>query len=500
MSTAVVSAPLRVVVIDDAADLRELLRIALSRGGMSVVGEAGDGLAGIEAVRTGRPDVVLLDLSMPVMDGLEALPHIRALAPAARIIVLSGFGATELTQRALDAGADGYLQKGVSLGRILDHIREMTATRPPDLPPPGSSVDDSSEASSAVGETGHAPDSLDPIPDDPDWGNVLARAPFGLIELSSDQPHRLVRSNGAAREILARGPMLPGTPLQQICPDLATAIDENRMRGDIDFEASTGISVVQVSLRPSGESLVVYLREVSDEVGVLRSAVATMAHEIRGPVGVLSGVAETLALVGDGELDAALRERLMATAQRQARMLESITADLLTAAQIQRGTLRIEPSTLDAVRLIENVIQDHYPESVTIEAGDRRLVVADALRLEQMIGNLLSNAHKYGQPPIVVRTRASVSHPALLCIDVQDSGPGVSAEFESRLFREFSRASGTVVAGTGLGLHVVRSLAQAQGGTVSYSTGPNGGAVFTLTLQAKGTSNAGARSLGEARV
>jgi DNA-binding NarL/FixJ family response regulator len=122
-ATAARIRPVRVVIIDDTYDLRELLRLALTRGGMDVVGEAGDGLAGIEAVRSERPDVVLLDLSMPVMDGLEALPSIRRLVPEAKIIVLSAFGATHLSERALASGADGYLQKGMSLKRILEYVR-----------------------------------------------------------------------------------------------------------------------------------------------------------------------------------------------------------------------------------------------------------------------------------------------------------------------------------------------------------------------------------------
>ena len=121
--TAPRTRPVRVVIIDDTYDLRELLRMALIRGGMDVVGEAGDGLAGIEAVRLQRPDVVLLDLSMPVMDGLEALPSIRRLVPAAKIIVLSGFGATRMSKLALATGADGYLQKGMSLKQILEYVR-----------------------------------------------------------------------------------------------------------------------------------------------------------------------------------------------------------------------------------------------------------------------------------------------------------------------------------------------------------------------------------------
>ena len=82
--------PVRAVVIDDTSDIRELLSTVLTRSGMDVVGEAGDGRAGVDVVRAQRPDVVLLDLAMPVMDGVEALPIIRALVPDARIIVLVG--------------------------------------------------------------------------------------------------------------------------------------------------------------------------------------------------------------------------------------------------------------------------------------------------------------------------------------------------------------------------------------------------------------------------
>jgi signal transduction histidine kinase len=474
--------PQRVVIIDDTADLRDLLRIAFGRGGMQVVGEAGDGLAGIEAVRTRKPDVILLDLSMPVMDGLEALPHIRALAPEARIVVLSGFGATELAERALKVGADGYLQKGVSLAKILDYVRDLTAGRPTD---PASHITPAAEARLAPVDADSDPAAQhDPVLDSVRWWDVLTRAPFGIVELGAERPYRLVRMNGAARDLLAHDPIPPGTPMQEVSPELADAIAENRLRGDVDFEAGTGIDLVRVSLRPSGASLVVYLQPIADDVGKLRSAIATTAHEIRGPVTVLCGVAETLTTVGDSDLDATLLTRMMASVQRQSRMLDSITTDLLTAAQIQRGTLRVEPRALDPIALVETLIQDRYPGSVTIEVGDRRPVLADPLRLGQMIGNLLSNAHKYGRPPIVLRARPSADHPELLCIDVEDNGDGVAPEFQAQLFREFSRASGTAAAGTGLGLHVVRTLAEAQGGTVSHSAAPGGGAVFTLCLQA----------------
>ena len=74
--------PVRAVVIDDTSDIRDLMSMVLTRSGMEVVGEAGDGRAGVDVVRAERPDVVLLDLAMPVMDGMEALPLIRELVPA----------------------------------------------------------------------------------------------------------------------------------------------------------------------------------------------------------------------------------------------------------------------------------------------------------------------------------------------------------------------------------------------------------------------------------
>ena len=134
-AVALVPRPIRVVVIDDTEDLRFLLQAALTRAGIDVVGEAANGRAGIDAVRETQPDVVLLDLAMPVMDGRAALPHIRRAAPSARIVVLSGFGADLLADEVLALGADGYIEKGHSLRRIVQYVEDAAAapeiTRPP---------------------------------------------------------------------------------------------------------------------------------------------------------------------------------------------------------------------------------------------------------------------------------------------------------------------------------------------------------------------------------
>lgn len=99
----------RAVIIDDTDGLHELLRLVLVCAGCHVVGEAADGRAGIRLVENQHPNAILLDLSMPVMDALQALSEIRRSCPTVTIIVLSGFDEEHLTATVLHTGADTYV-------------------------------------------------------------------------------------------------------------------------------------------------------------------------------------------------------------------------------------------------------------------------------------------------------------------------------------------------------------------------------------------------------
>lgn len=130
---------LGVLVVDDVADIRLLLRLALEGDGrFEIVGEAGDGSEAIDAAGRLRPDVVLLDLAMPVMDGLEALPGIRAQSPESKIVILSGFNARELSAEALSLGASSYMEKGEIADRLVPHIlQHFPGHQDPRQPNPG---------------------------------------------------------------------------------------------------------------------------------------------------------------------------------------------------------------------------------------------------------------------------------------------------------------------------------------------------------------------------
>jgi PAS domain S-box-containing protein len=118
----------RVLLADDAPDLRLLLRRHMRRvPALEVVAEASDGRQAVDLATEHRPDVVVLDLGMPRVDGLQAASEIRELLPEARIIVLSGYPAEAMRAPALAAGADEYVEKSGDLAAIVAAIAAPTA-------------------------------------------------------------------------------------------------------------------------------------------------------------------------------------------------------------------------------------------------------------------------------------------------------------------------------------------------------------------------------------
>ena len=122
----------RTVLVDDVADLRLLVRVLLADSeSFEVVGEAADGADGLRVTRRVRPDLVLLDLAMPVMDGLEFLAAAHTLEHRPVIVVLSGFAADSTAVAAIGAGADGYLEKNDMVGSLLPRLQTVLAGHRP---------------------------------------------------------------------------------------------------------------------------------------------------------------------------------------------------------------------------------------------------------------------------------------------------------------------------------------------------------------------------------
>lgn len=126
-----VTAQPTVVVVDDAPDVRRLLRTRLRLSGrFEVVGEGADGDQAVALAEQHRPTLMLLDVSMPGADGLEALPRVLAASPRTRVVVFSGFEEHGLADRALALGATAFLEKAVPLDEVVDRLLDLVGEEP----------------------------------------------------------------------------------------------------------------------------------------------------------------------------------------------------------------------------------------------------------------------------------------------------------------------------------------------------------------------------------
>lgn len=115
----------RILLADDTADVRLLLRLILeATGSFTVVAEATNGHEAVSLAEAHLPDIILLDLAMPVMDGLQALPEILRRSPASKVVILSGFSAERVAEQAIGLGAHTYMEKGTP---APDMVRRLVA-------------------------------------------------------------------------------------------------------------------------------------------------------------------------------------------------------------------------------------------------------------------------------------------------------------------------------------------------------------------------------------
>ncbi len=160
---------IRVVVSDDHPVVRQGLRSFLEAQGFDVVGEAADGAAAVEVVRRERPDVLLTDLVMPGVDGIEAIRRLRADGPPVGILVLTSFSGADQVIPAIQAGADGYLLKDAGPAALDGAIRAVHRGEPLLAPEAAAVV-----MARVAGEGGAAAPAA-PAADHPDLERLTAR-------------------------------------------------------------------------------------------------------------------------------------------------------------------------------------------------------------------------------------------------------------------------------------------------------------------------------------
>jgi PAS domain S-box-containing protein len=199
--------------------------------------------------------------------------------------------------------------------------------------------------------------------------------------------------------------------------------------------------------------------------------VAVASHELRTPLTAVLGFASTLLNHWERIADEEKREHIELI-EGQARRLSRLADDLLTMSKIEAGALELRTEAVEVAGALRGAASAFGDHDVQVRVEEGLTALADPDHLEQIVMNYLSNAVKYGAPPVVIDARRRHRWAEIV---VADHGEGVPEDFVPRLFGKFAQAarvrSGS---GTGLGLSIVRGLARAQGGDAWYEPGSPG--------------------------
>ncbi|HZT53530.1 MAG TPA: ATP-binding protein, partial [Gaiellaceae bacterium] len=219
--------------------------------------------------------------------------------------------------------------------------------------------------------------------------------------------------------------------------------------------------------------------------------VSLVSHELRSPMAAVIGAARTLQDRWR-VLTASQRDSFLALIGDETARLAALVADVLDTSRIEAGTFSYRFEDVDLQRLVEDAVEaaalaQHEVHVVASVHGPLPRIRGDRARLRQVLANLIDNAVKYSPEGGEVRVSASASN-GTVRIAVQDEGPGIPPSQQERIFEKFGRAEvpGGSKPGTGLGLFIARSIAEAHGGSLEVSSGPEPGSTFTLTLPAGG--------------
>jgi PAS domain S-box-containing protein len=473
--------PIRVLLADDTESVRLLLRGTLEASrAFEVVGEAGDGAQAVEMAAALQPDMVLLDLAMPVLGGMEAIPQIRRRAPDARVVVVSGYAPDRMGTQALEVGAAAFLEKQQRPGELLASLLQTwksTQPRPPLEPPAGErfrpAFEEAPLATALVG-----------LDDRVQWANAAwcRLTGYAIDELAAltvaELTHPEDRDEAAAgRRAVGAGEV----PVHEA---------ETRL---LRPDSRTAWALITCSA--VGHGLVVQMVDVTERKrqlldltrsnGELSSFAFLAAHELKSPLQAISGFAALLDRAFGPALDPHAQEFVGWIVGGAARM-NALVEDLLAYCAVDSDDAGSEDVELDEV--LAGCLEELDPEisrrGAVVTAGPLPVVTGDPVQLAQLVRNLVSNAIKFVPEGRVPEVHVSAERGAeVWTVTVADNGIGVEDESRDRIFAMFERLHPRErFKGTGIGLSICKRIVERRGGRIWVEVNPDGGSRFRFTL------------------
>jgi signal transduction histidine kinase len=511
--------PESVLVVDDDSAIRSVLSEILSREGYQVR-VAENGAQALDGMRLDRPDVVVLDLMMPVMSGWEVLVAADQDLSLREIpILVASAMAAPVAGPERHGGVRSCLAKPLDIPALLEALRAATMPCPPSIVPrPGDSAADLNAHHLRVLMVEDSPDDADLIQAElrrakytihavrvatkSDYVEALEREPWDVI--LSDIELIAFSGVGALEILISRGLDIPFVVVSgTVGEDVAVGFMK---AGAQDFfpkrHLSRLASAVAREVRAAGRrrdelaersraaaELERLLCDLRAAVKVRDDFLSIASHELKTPLTSLQLEVQLLqrSLARDGVASVAEKlEVKLATLARQITRLTTLVNDLLDVARHAPGESAIQPEPMDLQDVVRGVLakcEDFIRSSGSMLAVSTASVKGswDPQRIESVVRNLLLNAVKYGEGrPIEVMLDKEGATARLI---IADHGIGIASEEQKRIFEKFERAVPLEhFGGFGLGLWSARQAVVAHGGEIRCESRKGSGSKFTVLL------------------
>lgn len=504
----------RILVVDDDGGSRGALDALLSADGF-VTSTAADGEAALAEARRGLPDIVLTDLQMPLMDGVELCRRLHEIDPDLPVIIMTAHTDMQSVIESLRAGAEDYLIKPLLSEAVLWCVQRALARRAARLEQERllralnerlllSSI---REQEHAEAEALHAAQ----------LNALLANLSEGVV--IADPSGRIIMVNDAARAILGLWDHAPSLDALHALGALALdgrslSHEERPLARALSGEQFMDYEVLRI--RPDGERrrVVSMGTSVKDGEGNVTLAIvvfrdvtelrrlelqrdehlALISHDLRNPLGTVLMAFSLLKDSAEKEkeggprLPLSLAVNLVDRAARNARRMSGMLEELTEAKNLESQGVGLSHEPCDLRELVTNAVDsldDARARRITIEAEEAPpyVVLGDASRLERVVTNLLTNALKYSADDARVIARLG-REGSSVAFDVIDRGIGIAPESVKLLFERYYRTSAgkSHASGLGLGLYITRLIVEAHGGKVTVASNPDRGSTFRVRL------------------
>ncbi len=465
----------RVLVVDDSLVYRDLLvnHVLISNGYEPLT--ANDGEAGLQAALKDQPDLIIMDMQMPGMTGLQVLEALHDAGSEIPVIMMTLHGSEDLAVRAFRLGVKDYVIKPFDIEEMLiamdQALTEVRLRRERDA------LTRTLEAERRQLEA------------------VLTNTKEGILLVDDSDQDQIILANHAVCEAFNLDIKEVHKPLTEVVQDeiLVDVFQRAKEKGEIahaelplpdDHTLNVNVTPIQGVGRVAVMQDITYLKELDR---MKSEFVSTVSHDLRSPLTSVKGFADLLPQVGElNEQQAYFLEKIRSGVDTVTEMI----SDLLDLGRIE-AEVRMDLEECEFGAIIEKVVagqQNHaelkkqYLRMQT--ASDLPPVLGNPVRLGQALSNLVSNAIKYTDEGGRISVIAS-REDGQIVVKIEDNGMGIAQEDLPHIFEKFYRVDRPEtegIIGSGLGLSIVKTIIEKHGGRIWVESKLGVGTAFTIVL------------------